>query len=83
MINWTAIAAVIGSIATVAGSYGGYWLAGRNEEQRDRRADAREATGRRAALADRLKEDGTPSSATPCSSSRTSCWNWPGSGRWC
>jgi hypothetical protein len=57
MINWTAIAAVIGSIATVVGSYGGYWLAGRNEEQRDQRADAREAAGRRAALADRLEEE--------------------------
>lgn len=57
MIDWTAITAVIGSIATVAGSYGGYMLAGRNEEDRDERADQREARARRAALAERLEEE--------------------------
>ncbi len=57
MIDWTAITAVIGSITTVAGSYGGYLLAGRNEEARDQRADQREAKARRAALAERLEEE--------------------------
>jgi len=57
VINWTAIVAVIGSIATVAGSYGGYMVAGRNEEARDKRADQREARARRAALAERLEEE--------------------------
>lgn len=57
MIDWTAITAVIGSITTLAGSYGGYMLAGRNEEARDERADRREAATRRAALAERLEEE--------------------------
>lgn len=57
MIDWTAITAVIGSITTVAGSIGGYMLAGRNEEKRDERASAREAEGRKAALAERLEEE--------------------------
>ena len=57
MIDWTAIAAAIGSITTLAGSYGGYLLAGRNEEARDKRADHREAAARRAALGERLEEE--------------------------
>ncbi len=56
MIDWTAVTAVIGSIATVAGGFGGYVLAGRNEEARDERADRRETKARRAALAERLEE---------------------------
>jgi len=36
---------------------GGYTLAARNEEGRDRRADQREARARRAALAERLEEE--------------------------
>ena len=43
MIDWAAITAAIGSIATVAGSFGGYLLAGHNEEKRDERVTAREA----------------------------------------
>lgn len=57
MIDWTAITAVIGSIATVASGFGGYMLAGRNEEARDIRADQREATARRMAMAERLEEE--------------------------
>jgi len=57
MIDWTAITAVIGSIATVSGAFGGYVLAGQNEEARDIRADQREVRARRAALAERLEEE--------------------------
>jgi hypothetical protein len=57
MIDWTAITAVIGSVATVAGSFGGYMLAGHNEEKRDERSSAREAEARKAALDERLEEE--------------------------
>lgn len=57
MIDWTAITAVTGSITTLVGSIGGYMLAGRNEEGRDKRADQREARARRAVLAERLEEE--------------------------
>lgn len=57
MIDWTAIAAVIGSITTVTGTLGGYMLAGRNDEARDKRAAQRETAARRTALADRLEEE--------------------------
>jgi hypothetical protein len=50
-------AVIIGPITTLLSGLGGYWLAGRNEEARDQRAAAREAAGRRAALAERLEED--------------------------
>jgi hypothetical protein len=52
--GWTAI---IGPVATLLAGLGGYWLAGRNEEARDKRAAAREEQARRAALAERLEED--------------------------
>lgn len=51
--TWTAI---IAPITTMLSGLGGYWLAGRNEETRDRRAAAREAASRRAALAERMEE---------------------------
>jgi hypothetical protein len=49
-------AAIVGPITTLPGSLGGYWLAGRNDDARDRRTVAREESARRAALADRLEE---------------------------
>lgn len=52
--SWVAI---IGPITTLLGGLGGYWLAGRNEEARDRRAIVRETVARREALAERLEED--------------------------
>ena len=51
--TWTAI---VGAITTLLGSLGGYWLAGRNEESRDRRASEREAVARKEAFAERLEE---------------------------
>jgi hypothetical protein len=57
MIDWAAITAAIGSIATVVGSFGGYLLAGHNEEKRDERVTAREAETRKAALGERLEEE--------------------------
>ena len=57
MVDWTAVTAVIGSIFTVAGTYGGYLFAGRNEEKRDERQDRRDARTRRDALAERLEEE--------------------------
>jgi hypothetical protein len=57
MIDWTAITAVVGSIATVAGSFGGYLLAGNNEEKRDERASVRETEARKAAFRERLEEE--------------------------
>ncbi|MEV6287117.1 hypothetical protein [Kribbella sp. NPDC051770] len=48
--------AIIGPITTLLGGLGGYWLAGRNEEGRDRRAASREEAARRNALAERLEE---------------------------
>jgi len=50
-------AAIVGPITTLFGGLGGYWLASRNDEARDRRASAREVSARRAALADRLEEN--------------------------
>jgi len=50
-------AAIVGPITTLLGGLGGYWLAGRNDDARDRRTVAREESARRAALADRLEED--------------------------
>ena len=52
----SAWAAIVGPITTLLGGLGGYWLAGRNEEARDRRAAAREGAARHAALAERLEE---------------------------
>jgi hypothetical protein len=57
MVDWTGIAAAIGPIATLAGSLGGYWLSGRNEEKRDKRQAARERDARHAALAEKLEEE--------------------------
>jgi hypothetical protein len=54
MVDWTAI---VGALTTLAGGLGGYWLAGRNEEARDKRAAAREVQARREALGERLEED--------------------------
>ena len=51
--TWTTL---IASAGTLLGGLGGYWLAGRNEEGRDKRAAAREADSRHAALAERLEE---------------------------
>lgn len=51
--SWTAI---VGPITTLLGVLGGYWLAGRNEDARDRRAAKREAESRQAALAERFEE---------------------------
>lgn len=50
-------AAIVGPITTLLGGLGGYWLAGRNDEARDRRAAERESADRRAAFAERLEED--------------------------
>jgi hypothetical protein len=50
-------AAIVGPITTLLGGLGGYWLAGRHDDARDRRTVAREESARRAALADRLEED--------------------------
>ena len=50
-------AAIVVPITTLLGGLGGYWLAGRNDDARDRRTLAREESARRAALADRLEED--------------------------
>jgi hypothetical protein len=57
MTDWTGIAAVIGPITTLLGVLGGYQLAGRNEDARDRRAAEREARARRDAFFERLEED--------------------------
>jgi hypothetical protein len=57
MTDWTGIAAVIAPITTLLGVLGGYWLAGRNEETRDRRAAQRESRARREAHAERLEDD--------------------------
>lgn len=51
--TWTAI---IAPITTLMSGLGGYWLAGHNEEARDRRAADREADSRKAALAERMEE---------------------------
>lgn len=50
------LVAVVGPITTLLGGLGGYWLAGRNEEARDRRAFARDREARLAALAESLEE---------------------------
>jgi len=52
----TTWAVIVGPITTLLGGLGGYWLAGRHDEARDRRAADREATARGAALAERLEE---------------------------
>ena len=57
MTNWTGIAAVIAPITTLLGVLGGYWLAGHNEEERDRRAAMREGQARIDTFAERLEED--------------------------
>lgn len=51
--TWTAIVA---PVTTMLSGLGGYWLAGRNESSRDRRALAREEGSRRTALAEKLEE---------------------------
>jgi hypothetical protein len=50
---WDGIAPVVPVIT----AFGGYWLAGRNEEKRDQRALAREDISRRAARAERLSDE--------------------------
>jgi hypothetical protein len=55
-MNVAVWSAIIGPITTLLGGLGGYWLAGRNEEARDRRASSREEVARRDALADRLED---------------------------
>jgi hypothetical protein len=50
-------AAIVGPVTTLLGGLGGYWLAGRNDDARDRQAAARETAARRSALAERLEED--------------------------
>jgi hypothetical protein len=57
VISATTWAAIVGPITTLLGGLGGYWLAGRNDEARDKRAAAREERARRATLAERLEED--------------------------
>jgi hypothetical protein len=52
--DWTVIVA---PIATLAGGFGGYWLAGRNEEARDRRASEREAEARNDARSECLEDE--------------------------
>jgi len=49
-------AAIIAPVTTLLSGLGGYWLAGRNEESRDKRAASREADARRAAMAERMEE---------------------------
>jgi hypothetical protein len=51
--TWSAL---VGPLTTLLGGLGGYWLAGHNDEARDKRAAAREATARQASLAERLEE---------------------------
>lgn len=48
--------AALGILAPATTGLGGYWLAGRNEEARDKRAAAREVENRRTKLAERLDE---------------------------
>ncbi|HEY1621750.1 MAG TPA: hypothetical protein VGG25_29285 [Streptosporangiaceae bacterium] len=57
MIDWTGIAAVIAPVTTLLGVLGGYMLAGRNDDARDRRAAEHEIGARREAFAERLEED--------------------------
>jgi hypothetical protein len=52
--SWSAI---VGPITTLLGGLGGYALAGRNDDRRDRRAAGRESAARREAFAERLEED--------------------------
>jgi len=54
MTDWTAI---VGSVTTLLGGLGGYWLAGRNDDNRDQQAAAREEAARRESFAERLEED--------------------------
>jgi hypothetical protein len=49
--------AITTSSLTLLGALSGYFLAGLNDERRDKRAAAREAVGRAAAFAERLEED--------------------------
>lgn len=56
-MNVAAWIAIVGPVTTLLGSLGGYWLAGRGDEARDRRAAAREDNARRAALSERLEEE--------------------------
>jgi CHASE1-domain containing sensor protein len=55
--DWTGLAAAIAPVTTLLGGLGGYLLAGRNEEARDRRIVERESRARKDALAERLEED--------------------------
>lgn len=48
--------AALGVLVPALTGLGGYWLAGRNEEARDRRGAEREVAARRTALAERLDE---------------------------
>jgi len=52
----TIIVAGIGAVSTVSNGLAGYWLSGRHDEARDKRALEREETARKADRADRLKE---------------------------
>jgi hypothetical protein len=49
--------AALGLIVPALTALGGYWLAGRNEEARDRRTAVREAAARHIARAERLEEE--------------------------
>jgi hypothetical protein len=53
MWDATAWAAVVGPITTMISGLGGYLLAGRNEEKRDKRTEQREKTARSEALTER------------------------------
>jgi hypothetical protein len=48
--------ALLAPFTTLLGGLGGYWLAGRNEDARDRRTSQRETAARRAALTERLED---------------------------
>lgn len=48
--------AAISPVTTLLGGLGGYWLADRNEEARDKRAGVREAAARQATLGEQLEE---------------------------
>lgn len=51
MLDW------IAPVVPVVTAFGGFWLAGRNEEKRDQRTLAREDVSRRAARAERLSDE--------------------------
>lgn len=57
MSDWVTFGvAVVGAVATVTNGFGGYRLAGRNDEAKDIRTAEREEAARSAAYAERLQE---------------------------